>query len=119
MITNLLIAAFVAIESGGDWQARNGDALGGLQIRPVMVREYNQATGRRVRHRDVVRPAVAHAILRWYVRWMERKHGRPLTVAEHYRCWNAGPNALERGEGRSIGRRVEALYEAMRKEGNT
>jgi hypothetical protein len=39
---NLLIAALIAVESGGDANAVNGDAVGILQLRPIFVDEANR-----------------------------------------------------------------------------
>ena len=48
IIEDTLIAAIIQVESGGDTLAYNSkeDAVGCLQIRPIMVREVNRLVGK-------------------------------------------------------------------------
>lgn len=112
LVTNLIIAAFVLVETSGDWTAigDQGRALGGLQIHEIMVRHYNQATGARLKHTDARDPRTAARIASWYFGHCRARYGRALTVAELYQCWNAGPDALARRQSVARGRRAQEVY---------
>jgi len=112
MITNLLIIAILQVESGGDWNAigDGGHALGGLPIQAIMVRHYNEATGSSVKHTEARNPATATRIACWYFGYLSKRYKRALTPAELYQCWNAGPDAVKRGQSVARGKRVASIY---------
>ncbi len=51
-----LLLAIEKVESGGDTWAYNAseDALGCLQIRPIMLADYNRITGENIQHFELV-----------------------------------------------------------------
>lgn len=112
MVTNLLLAAFVLVESSGNWSAvgDQGRSLGGLQIQPVMVQHYNRATGSKVKHAQVKDRKTAEKIATWYFGYCQEKYRRPLNAAELYQCWNAGPDAVARKQSRARGIRAARIY---------
>lgn len=112
MLTNLLIIAILQVESGGDWNAigDGGRALGGLQIHSALVKDYNRATGERIKHAQVKEPQTASRIATWYFGYLSKRYKRTLTPAELYQCWNAGPDAVKRGQSVARGKRVASIY---------
>lgn len=96
-----LIDAVILVESGGDERAfnRKENAIGILQIRPIMVRDFNRITGSSLKHSDMWCPEisrmVAKKVLIHYGRIIERKEGA-ATFAHLAAVWNGGFNAYKR-----------------------
>ena len=90
IIQDPLIAAIIQVESGGDTLAYNSkeDAVGCLQIRPIMVREVNRLVGK-----DSFtlsdRWSEAKSIQMFNVL---RSHLKGATDEEIARTWNGGYN---------------------------
>ncbi len=99
-----LIDALIMVESGGNPQAHNQaeNAIGVLQIRPVMVAEYNRITGQAVKHKAAWSPEfsrqMAFAILSHYANIIKMETGRLATDKELAFCWNGGLGARKRVE---------------------
>jgi len=97
MTTNVLIAAMIMVESGGNPLAHNKpeQAVGILQIRPIMVLECNRIL-------DLCQEDGLYTLFKMEDRW---DTGNAVQMAEIYfqyhckdqsaqkmaRCWNGGP----------------------------
>lgn len=96
-----LIESMVMVESGGDRRAFNKkeNAIGILQIRPIMVRDYNRITGSSLKHSDMWCPKtsrmVARMILTHYGRIIERNEGT-ANFAHLAAVWNGGYESYRR-----------------------
>ena len=90
IIEDPLIAAIIQVESGGDTLAYNSkeDAVGCLQIRPIMVREVNRLLGKdSFKLKD--RWSKAKSIQMFNIL---RSHLKGATDEEIARTWNGGYN---------------------------
>jgi len=90
IIEDPLIAAIIQVESGGDTLAYNSkeDAVGCLQIRPIMVREVNRLLGEdKYTLKD--RWSKAKSIEMFNIL---RSHLKGATDEEIARTWNGGYN---------------------------
>ena len=90
IIEDTLIAAIIQVESGGDTLAYNSkeDAVGCLQIRPIMVREINRLLGKdSFKLKD--RWSKAKSIQMFNIL---RSHLKGATDEEIARTWNGGYN---------------------------
>ena len=118
-----LVAAIAQVESGGWAMAHNKseDAVGILQIRPIMVREVNRILGSETfTLRDRWSPERSQDIFRIYVEHWARRH--PTIVAnlgfeEHAaRIWNGGPEGCSKESTNEYWRRVKAAMKTMENE---
>lgn len=95
-MTAQLLAALVAVESGGNDRAigDGGRAIGALQIHAAVVADVNRIHGTRYTHAGMVRrrDAVAVATLYLGTYATQERLGRPVTDADRARIWNGGPN---------------------------
>ena len=90
IIQDKLIAAIIQVESGGDTLAYNSkeDAVGCLQIRPIMVREVNRLLGKdSFKLKD--RWSKAKSIQMFNIL---RSHLKGASDEEIARVWNGGYN---------------------------
>ena len=90
IIQDKLISAIIQVESGGDTLAYNSkeDAVGCLQIRPIMVREVNRLVGKdSFKLKD--RWSKAKSIQMFNIL---RSHLKGATDEEIARTWNGGYN---------------------------
>jgi len=90
IIEDPLIAAIIQVESGGDTLAYNSkeDAVGCLQIRPIMVREVNRLLGKdSFKLKD--RWSKAKSIQMFNIL---RSHLKGATDEQIARTWNGGYN---------------------------
>lgn len=118
MTLSILLAALIAIESGGDPSAigDGGKAVGCLQIHPVMVADCNRilaGRGEAFRYTIDDRYSEAHsrAMAVIYLR-----HYCPNGSAEQMaRCWNGGPMGARKaatvGYWRKVKRQMEVPSE--------
>ena len=92
-----MIAAVIAVESGGDNRAvgDGGRAYGCLQIHAVYVRDVNRITKRSFRHVDAFKRPVAVWMTRQYLEHYgevyRRRTGKPPTYEVYARMHVAGP----------------------------
>ena len=95
-MTSLLLAALIAVESGGDARAigDGGRALGVLQIHAGVVQDVNRIAGRSWTHADAHRPEIAVQMAEIYLRHYvtPARLGRAPTTQDYARVWNGGPN---------------------------
>ena len=90
IIEDKLISAIIQVESGGDTLAYNSkeDAVGCLQIRPIMVREVNRLVGKdSFKLKD--RWSKAKSIQMFNIL---RSHLKGATDEQIARTWNGGYN---------------------------
>lgn len=103
-MTPALLAAIVAVESGGNDLARGSRGeLGALQIRPALVRDVNRIHGTNYQHREMTNRAVAVRVCVLYV-----EHYAPNASPEtQARVWNGGPRGAQRGKTLGYWNRVK------------
>jgi hypothetical protein len=92
---NRLVASMIQVESRGNECAYNGreDAVGCLQIRPIMVREVNRLLGSELYTMND----------RWdcdksvdMLMVIVEKHHKDLDYESIARCWNGGPRGMSK-----------------------
>ena len=94
--------ALTMVESGGNPSAYNPNekAIGVLQIRPIMVAEYNRLTGQSAEHVQAWHAPwsfmLAETVLRAYADLIAREQGVPATWQQLAYCWNGGLSARHR-----------------------
>lgn len=92
---SILIAAIMAIESGGNNQARGRHGeVGALQVTPAVVADVNRYYGTKYTLRRMTNRADAVAVFDRYL-WIyatPARIGRPVTDEDRARIWNGGPN---------------------------
>lgn len=105
-----LMQAIAKVESSGNPRARNGDALGLLQIRPEVVIDVNRGYGLAYRHRDAYSPEKSAELFRLYLALYAtpKRLGRPVTDQDRARIWHGGPNGWKRQSTNAYWRRVNA-----------
>jgi len=109
-MTNLLIAAIIAVESGGnDWARGRAGELGALQIRPCVVRDVNQHFGLRYKHSDMTNRAAAIHVFDCYMKMYatDKRLGRAVTDSDRARIWNGGPNGWKKKSTKSYSKKVQ------------
>jgi len=129
----LLLAALIAVESGGDVKAvgDNGKAVGCLQIHPVMVHECNRILERKfgphkegafkfkLKHRQWESTSRNMAIiyLRYWGDHYYHKHGEKPGYEVYAKLWNAGPKGYKKDATERYWQKVKREMERIRKEG--
>lgn len=106
MQTAILIAALIAVESGGDPAAvgDGGRALGCLQIHRAVVQDVNRRYGTQYDHAAARHPRHAANICRLYL----AMHAPPGADAETLaRIWNGGPRGHIKPATRPYWRKVQ------------
>jgi len=97
----MIITALIAIESGGHIKAHNTseDAVGILQIRPIMVKEVNrilelQGADGIYTLEDRWNPQKSRRMCTYYLHYQcsqyVKKHGRKPTMRQLAMSWNSG-----------------------------
>lgn len=102
-----LFLALVHLESGGDLNARNGDAIGPAQIRPGVVADC-RAFGVRADPRSL---EGAFALFRAYTGGHLARRGLADTARNRANAWRFGPysSAVTRNAETTYSRKAEAL----------
>lgn len=99
-MTNLLIAAIMMVESGGNHRAigDGGTAIGPLQIRQAAITDVNRIHGTKFTLTQTTNLAVSSRIFTLYTgHWCTAKRlGRKPTNQDIARVWNGGPNGWRR-----------------------
>lgn len=115
----VLLAAMVAVESGGNPHAigDGGRARGMLQIHKGVVEDVNRFAGTSFSHRDAHRPEVARWIAATYLSHYatEDRIGHPPTAEDMARCWNGGPTGFKERSTLRYWRRVQSQLNKSRK----
>ena len=89
-----LLAALIAVESGGNDRAVNpSGAMGPLQIRPIVLRDVQRITGQRFTASDTLDRGTACRIAVIYLSHYvtERRLGRRPTARDYTLVWRHGP----------------------------
>jgi len=133
----LLLAALIAVESGGDCNAigDNGKAVGCLQIHPIMVDDCNrildikgkgqQKVARPFRFKksdrefDSVSRNMAVTYLRWYGDRQWHKNIGMGKYEFYARIWNGGPDGWSEEATVKYWGKVKAAMEIIRKNKQT
>jgi hypothetical protein len=109
-----LLAAMIAVESGGDWLAvgDNGRSHGGLQIGWAVVEDVNRVYGTAyVWPDDAYDEPKARQIAQLYMHyWAIKKHGPAYTAEQAARIWNGGPNGATKTATLPYWRKIEKRY---------
>jgi hypothetical protein len=96
----LVITALIAVESGGDVNAvgDNGKAVGPLQIWECVIVDVNRIYKTNYKLEDRKNKEKSIEIARYYLSHYcsEKRLGRKATAEDYARCWNAGPNFLNK-----------------------
>jgi len=95
----ILIAALIMVESSGDPNAVNGDAVGILQIRPICLRDVNRiSSGPLYLLRDRYNIEKSKQMCRIYLNHYatEKRLGHEPTMEDCARIWNGGPNGWQK-----------------------
>lgn len=93
----------------GDRGHPTGEAIGPGQIRPIGRRDIERLTGIRMTEddcRDLRKTKIAIAK---YMKALRKKHPH-ATVAQLASAWNAGEDAIWKGEAKAYGDRVSKAY---------
>ena len=95
-----LLAALIAVESGGNDQARGRHGeLGALQVRRCVVADVNRVVGGNYRWADMTNRVVAAKVADAYLSHWGSKIGRPPTDRDLALIWHHGPNGWKRPGG--------------------
>ena len=101
MTWSLLLAALIAVESGGNPAAvgDNGRAVGCLQIWPCVVQDVNRIAGTSYTLEDRKSPAKSRQMCLIYLQHWAKKYENKtgLRATEEILCalWNGGPNGYK------------------------
>lgn len=106
----LLLSALIAVESGGNDQAkgRHGE-LGALQIKAILVRDVNRIMGTSYAHQQVTNRQVSIDIATRYL----AHYGRNLSDESLARLWQGGPKGLRKASTRAYAKRVMRTLKSM------
>ena len=110
-----LLAALIAVESGGNDMARGRHGeLGALQVRPCVVRDVNRIAGTHYRWAEMTNRWAAMGVFRIYTGHYctEARLGRPVTNQDLARVWHGGPSGWKRSKTVAYWRRVRARMSA-------
>jgi len=95
-----LLAALIAVESGGNDQARGRHGeLGALQVRRCVVVDVNRVAGAKYRWEDMTNRVVAAKVADLYLAHWSKRIGRPATDRDLALIWHHGPNGWKRPGG--------------------
>lgn len=115
---NILIAALIAVESGGNDLAvgDRGQAVGALQIHPAVIRDVNRIAGTHYSHAGMTNRADAVHVCRIYLgHWATpARIGRPVTDTDRARIWNGGPDGYRSAATKTYGKKIEGILCATR-----
>jgi hypothetical protein len=100
MVTKVLLLVLIIVESHGDDNAINGNAVGCLQITPVVVEDVNRIAGtnftlqdRYDRQKSI---QMAEIYLKYYGQVYTKKTGKQPDNEIYARIWNGGPNGWKK-----------------------
>ena len=106
-----LLAALIAVESGGNDLARGRHGeLGALQVRPCVVKDVNRVVGGNYRWSEMTNRVTATRVARAYLdHWgSPSRLGRKPTDRDLARVWHGGPNGWKRRQTLVYWNRVKA-----------
>ena len=107
----ILIAALIAVESGGNPQAigDNGRAVGVLQIWPCVVEDVNRISGRHYSMEDRLDVDKSKSICIIYL----RHYGKGKSWEQRARIWNGGPRGDRKAATLPYWERVERAAKSI------
>ena len=107
-----LFLALVQLESGGDLNARNGDAIGPAQIRPGVLADCAKL-GMKGDPRTL---AGSFVLFKAYTGATLARRGLPDNARNRANAWRFGPYSapVTRGEATTYSRKAEALMANLR-----
>ena len=106
----LLLSALIAVESGGNDQARGRHGeLGPLQIKSILVRDVNRFAHTHYAHQDVTNRQVSIDIASKYL----AHYGENLSDESLARIWQGGPHGHRQSSTRAYGKRVMRTLQSM------
>ena len=114
-MTTQLLAALIAVESGGNDLARGRHGeLGALQVRRCVVMDVNRLKGTHYRWAEMTNRWAALGVFRIYTGHYcaEDRLGRPATDQDLARVWHGGPNGWKRRKTVAYWKRVQARMSA-------
>lgn len=91
-------SGIVSVESGGSAKAKNGDAFGLMQIRPIVVEEYRNVTGSQLQHAEMLEPEHNLRVGLWYLARLRDHYGFG-TLTEMLLAYNSGLGAVRNNQG--------------------
>lgn len=112
-----LINALIEVESNGRNNAigDRGNAIGCLQIWPVVVEDVRRISGRNYRMDDRFdrKKSIEMCIiyLKYYGKSYERRTGRKATLEVLARIWNGGPRGYLREDTKKYWKKVKKAYQ--------
>lgn len=99
MVSAILLAALIAVESRGNVNAigDNGQAFGSLQIHQVVLDDVNSFAGTDYTREDCFDMETSETICEIYLSHYanEKRLGRPVSDEDRARIWNGGPNGYK------------------------
>ena len=98
-MTSQLLAALIAVESGGDDLARGRHGeLGALQVRPCVVKDVNRIAGTHYRWAEMTNRWAAMGVFKIYTGHYcaTGRLGRAVTDQDRARTWHGGPTGWKR-----------------------
>ena len=110
-----LLAALIAVESGGNDLARGRHGeLGALQVRPCVVADVNRVAGTSYRWAEMTNRWAALGVFRIYTGHYctESRLGRPATNQDLARVWHGGPSGWKRRKTVAYWKRVQTRMSA-------
>ncbi len=109
-----LLAALIAVESGGNDHARGRHGeLGPLQIQPAVLADVRRFTGRRYAWSSMTNRVLALEVAQAYIDHYATpaRLGRPVTDQDRARIWNGGPDGWRRRRTLAYWNRVVAAMQ--------
>lgn len=95
-----LLAALIAVESGGNDHARGRHGeLGALQVRPCVVVDVNRVAGTAFRWSEMTNRVTAKTVCESYLAYWGARIGRPPTDRDLAMIWHRGPNGWRKPGG--------------------
>lgn len=90
------------VETGGNRLARNtaSNALGPLQITPIVIEDVNRIYGLKLRHADMTDPHLSRVVFLKYTEHYAtpERLGRAVIDRDRALIWRHGPNGWKRKE---------------------
>ena len=100
MVTKVLLLALIIVESNGNDNVVNGNAVGCLQITPAVVKDVNRIAGTKFtlqnrldRQKSI---KMAEVYLKYYGQIYTKKTGKQPDNQIYARIWNGGPNGWQK-----------------------
>lgn len=113
MISPLLLAALIFVESGGNDMSigDHGQAFGCLQIHREIVLDVNRITGCHYKHADAFDRDKAIKIATIYLTYYGEHIGHPPTLEDYARIWNGGPHGWRNPHTLNYWHRVQSALQ--------